>query len=168
MEKKRVLVVIVAMISAFSVMPMIVSGQGNPGAGCPSETKFHSTLHGGVYFEQKGYASFKEMTQTFDVPSGTINLHVYIQVSGKAVRAKADILISPFRTPPAGLIPLPHTRHATPVLIQQVALPIRANDATRSMLQSIAHGMMAWIKRTCTTTLWAAAFSSSVSMPRRI
>jgi len=69
-----VLVVIVAMISAFSVMPMIVSGQGNPGAGCPSETKFHSTLHGGVYFEQKGYASFKEMTQTFDVPSGTIKL----------------------------------------------------------------------------------------------
>ena len=74
MEKKRVLVVIVAMISAFSVMPMIVSAQGNPGAGCPSETKFHSTLHGGVYFEQKGYASFKEMTQTFDVPSGTIKL----------------------------------------------------------------------------------------------
>jgi len=73
-EKKRVLVLIVAMISAFSVMPMIVSGQGNPGAGCPSETKFHSTLHGGVYFEQKGYASFKEMTQTFDVPSGTIKL----------------------------------------------------------------------------------------------
>ena len=52
------LVVIVAMISAFSVMPMMVSGQGNPGAGCPSETKFHGTLHGGVYLEQKGWALY--------------------------------------------------------------------------------------------------------------
>ena len=74
MEKKRVLVLIVAMISAFSVMPMIVSAQGNPGAGCPSETKFHGTLHGGVYLEQKGWALPKEMTQTFEVPYEDIKI----------------------------------------------------------------------------------------------
>ena len=73
-EKKRVLVLMVAMISAFSVMPMIVSGQGNPGAGCLSETRFHGTLHGGVYFEQKGWSKYGQMTQTFNVPQGDIKV----------------------------------------------------------------------------------------------
>jgi len=83
MEKKRVLVVIMAMISAFSVMPMIVSAQGYPGAGCPSETKFNGTLHGGVYFEQKGWSQYGQMTRTFNVPQGNIKVaRIYTGIWG--------------------------------------------------------------------------------------
>jgi len=79
-EKEIAPIVIAAMVAVAIVMVTLAafiipaSASGNPGAGCPSDTKFYDTIHGGVYFEQKGFALFKEMTQTFDVPSGTIKL----------------------------------------------------------------------------------------------
>ena len=77
-EKEITPIVIAAMVAivmvtlAAFIMP--ASASGDPGAGCPSDTRFYDTIHGGIYFEQKGFALFKEMTQTFDVPSGTIKL----------------------------------------------------------------------------------------------
>ena len=77
-EKEITPIVIAAMVAivmvtlASFIMP--ASASGDPGAGCPSDTRFYDTIHGDVYFKQKGFALFKEMTQTFDVPSGTIKL----------------------------------------------------------------------------------------------
>ena len=61
-----------------------VSAQGNPGAGCPSETKFYDTIHGGIYFEQHGWWNGPAFTTTFDnVPDGTIKIaKVYTGVWG--------------------------------------------------------------------------------------
>jgi len=79
-EKEITPIVIAAMVAVAVVMVTLAafiipaSASGNPGAGCPSDTRFYDTIHGGVYFEQEGFALFKEMTQTFDVPSGTIKL----------------------------------------------------------------------------------------------
>jgi len=79
-EKEITPIVIAAMVAVAIVIVTLAafiipaSASGNPGAGCPSDTRFYDTIHGGVYFEQEGFALFKEMTQTFDVPSGTIKL----------------------------------------------------------------------------------------------
>jgi len=78
-NKKKITPIVIAAMAAVAIVTLATfiipaSASGNPGAGCPSETKFYGTIHGDVYFEQKGYASYKEMTQTFDVPSGTIKL----------------------------------------------------------------------------------------------
>ena len=69
------MVAIVA-LAAFSIVP--VSAQGDPGAGCPSETEFYDTMHGGVYFEQQGWMQSPQMTKTFDsVPEGIKIARVY-------------------------------------------------------------------------------------------
>ena len=55
--------------------------QGNPGAGCPSETKYYGTINGGIYFEQQGWVQFGSMTKTFnDVPDGIRFARVYTGV----------------------------------------------------------------------------------------
>ena len=79
-EREITPIVIAVMVAVVIVMVTLAafitpaSASGNPGAGCTADTKFYGTIHGGIYFEQKGWAQFNEMTQTFDVPSGTIKL----------------------------------------------------------------------------------------------
>jgi hypothetical protein len=79
MEKRHIAsIVIVAIVAlaAFSIIP--VSAQGDPGAGCTAETEFYDTIHGGVYFEQQGYAQFNSMTKTFtDVPDEIKTARIY-------------------------------------------------------------------------------------------
>jgi hypothetical protein len=75
-----IVLIAVLVLAAFS-MPMSASAQGNPGAGCPAETKYYGTIHGGVYFEQQGWAQFNSMTKTFnDVPDGIKFARVYTGV----------------------------------------------------------------------------------------
>ena len=80
--KKQYIVILIVLtavlaLAAFS-MPIPVSAQGNPGAGCPAETEFYDTLHGGVYFEQQGYIEGKSMEKTFNnVPEGIKIARVY-------------------------------------------------------------------------------------------
>ena len=51
--------------------------------GCPSETKFCDTIHGGIYFEQRGWSQFPPMTRTFDdVPDGIKFARVYTGIWG--------------------------------------------------------------------------------------
>ena len=71
---------IAVLLAAFS-MPILVTAQGNPGAGCPSETKYYDTINGGMYFEQDGWMEFRSMTRTFDnVPEGIKFARVYTGV----------------------------------------------------------------------------------------
>ncbi|MCK4732521.1 MAG: hypothetical protein KAT65_08685, partial [Methanophagales archaeon] len=53
--------------------------------GCPSETKYHGTIDGGIYFKQAdggaGFCDATEMTVTFDnVPAGIEIARVYTGV----------------------------------------------------------------------------------------
>lgn len=79
-----IVLIAVLALATFSVMPMPASASGNPGAGCPSETKYYGTIHGGVYFEQYGWRDGPTFTTTFDnVPAGEIKIaRVYTGVWG--------------------------------------------------------------------------------------
>ena len=74
MKKRKIaalVMVAIAVLAAFSIIPAYA--QGNPGAGCISETKFYDTIHGGIYFEQHGWRNGPTFTTTFNnVPDGTI------------------------------------------------------------------------------------------------
>ncbi|MFZ2070971.1 MAG: CARDB domain-containing protein [Halobacteriota archaeon] len=80
-SKKNILTVMVAIVvmiavTAFCVVPVIAPG--NPGSGCTCDTKLYGTIHGGIYFEQQGWAQFNQMTKTFEnVPSGIKEARVY-------------------------------------------------------------------------------------------
>ena len=74
-KKKITPIVIVAMIAlALAAFSTPVSASGNPGSGCPSDTRFYDTINGSIYFEQKGWGLYNKMKQTFDVPPGNIKL----------------------------------------------------------------------------------------------
>jgi hypothetical protein len=85
MKKRKIaalVMVAIVVLAAFSIIP--VYAQGNPGAGCTSETEFHDTIHGGIYFEQHGWRDGPAFTTTFNnVPDGTIKFaKVYTGVWG--------------------------------------------------------------------------------------
>jgi hypothetical protein len=51
--------------------------------GCPSETKYHGTIHGGIYYEMGGDFGSETLTVTFDdVPAGIQIARVYTGVWG--------------------------------------------------------------------------------------
>ncbi|MBL7118158.1 MAG: DUF3344 domain-containing protein [Candidatus Syntrophoarchaeum sp.] len=78
MKKVSMVVVVTIAVFACLLLCMPVSAPGNPGAGCPSETKFYGTINGGVYLEQQGWAQFNSMTRTFDnVPEGIKIARIY-------------------------------------------------------------------------------------------
>ena len=72
-----------------------VGAQGNPGAGCPSETKYYGTINGGIYFEQYGWMQFSPFTATFnDVPDGIKFACVYTGVWGGSPGKGGDFNIT--------------------------------------------------------------------------
>ena len=78
MKKKDMVAVGAIVVFACLLLCTSVSAQGNPGAGCPSETKICDTIHGGIYFEQQGWLLRKSMTKTFDnVPEGIELARIY-------------------------------------------------------------------------------------------
>ena len=94
MRRIASIVMLAVSILAFS-MPMPVSAQGNPGAGCPSETKFYDTINGSIYFEQYGFLQFGPMTKTFnDVPDGIKFARVYTGVWGGSPGKGGDFNIT--------------------------------------------------------------------------
>ena len=71
------LVIVIVTLAAFI---MLAIAPGNPGAGCPAETKFYDTIRGGVYFEQQGWSESEDnaMERTFEnVPPGIKLARVY-------------------------------------------------------------------------------------------
>ena len=78
MKKKGMVLIVTIAVFACLLFCTPVSAQGNPGAGCPSETKFYDTINGSIYFEQDGFLQFRSMTRTFnDVPSGIKLARIY-------------------------------------------------------------------------------------------
>ena len=74
MKKEGMVAVVIIAVFACLLLCTPVSAQGNPGAGCPSETKFCDTIHGGIYFEQQGWMQSPQMTEIFDVPQEPIKI----------------------------------------------------------------------------------------------
>ncbi len=84
MEKRHIASIVTVAMLVLAAFIISASAQGNPGAGCPSETKYYGTIHGGIYFEQHGWRNGPMFTTTFDnVPDGTIKIaKVYTGVWG--------------------------------------------------------------------------------------
>jgi len=83
-KKKTAPIVMTAMVVlalALAAFAMPVSASGNPGAGCPSETKYHDTIRGGVYFEHDTSNPDKPKTMVFNnVPDGIKLAKVYFGI----------------------------------------------------------------------------------------
>ena len=79
-----IVMIAVLALAAFSSVVMPACAQGNPGAGCPSTTKFYGTIHGDIYFERHGWMEKPSLTTVFDnVPEGEIKIaRVYTGVWG--------------------------------------------------------------------------------------
>ena len=81
MKEEGMVAVVIIAVFACLLLCTPVSAPGNPGAGCPSETKFYDTIHGGIYFEQQGWTESPRMTKTFDnVPDGIKIARIYTGV----------------------------------------------------------------------------------------
>jgi len=85
-NKKKITPIVIAAMVAVAIVTLAAfiipaSASGNPGAGCPSDTRFYDTIHGGVYFEQQGWAQSNSMTRTFDnIPDGIKLARIYTGV----------------------------------------------------------------------------------------
>ena len=97
------LVIAIAVLSAFSIMPMPISAQGNPGAGCPSVTKSYDTIQGGIYFERQGWRDGPSFVTIFEnVPEGEIKIaRVYTGVwqGSPSKGGKFNITVNGHTTP---------------------------------------------------------------------